>query len=67
MDLTGLGSVFTFGAKVIDKIFPDKEAADRAKLELLRMQQEGGLKELEVSMSAIVAEAQSADPFTSCT
>jgi len=65
MDLTGLGSVFSFGSKIIDKIFPDKEAADRAKLELLRMQQEGGLKELETSMAAIIAEAQSADPWTS--
>lgn len=52
-------------AKIIDKIIPDKEARDRAKLELLRLQGEQELKELEVSISAIVAEAQSKDPWTS--
>ncbi|RZV48196.1 MAG: hypothetical protein EX258_09060, partial [Sphingomonadaceae bacterium] len=52
-------------AKIIDKIIPDKEARDRAKLELLRLQGEQELKELEVSISSIVTEAQSNDPWTS--
>lgn len=64
-DITGLGSLFDFGGKIIDKIFPDKEAADRAKLELLKMQQAGEFKELEERMKAIYAEASSADPWTS--
>lgn len=65
MDLTGIGAVFDFGSKVIDKLFPDKTEAERLKLELLRQQQAGEFKELEARYSAIVAEAQSADPWTS--
>lgn len=65
LDLVGLGSLFDFGAKIIDKVVPDKEAAEKAKIELLKVQQEGGLKELELSMSAILAEANSQDRWTS--
>jgi hypothetical protein len=65
MDITGLGAVFNLGSKILDKIFPDKEAADRAKLELLKLQQSGELTELEKRFSAIVAEARSQDPWTS--
>lgn len=46
-DITGLGSIADLAGKVIDKIFPDKDAAEKAKLELFKMQQEGNLKELE--------------------
>ena len=65
LDLVGLGGLFDFGAKIIDKVVPDKEAAEKAKIELLKVQQEGGLKELELSMSAILAEANSQDRWTS--
>ena len=64
-DLTGLGSVFDFGSKVIDKIFPDAGERERAKLELIKAQSEGQLKELEIQLSAILAEASSSDPWTS--
>jgi hypothetical protein len=47
-DITGLGAVFDFGSKVIDKIFPDKDAADRAKVEMMKLQQQGAFKELEL-------------------
>lgn len=53
------------GDSLIDRLFPDPEAKAQAKLELLRMQQQGELKELEIGMSAILAEAQSEDPWTS--
>ena len=53
------------GGKIIDKIFPDQESKQRAKIELAMMQQNGELKELETRMSAILAEAKSADPWTS--
>ena len=46
MDLTGLGSVFDFGSKVLDKIFPDPVKANEAKLELLKLQQTGELAQL---------------------
>ena len=49
-DLTGFGALFGLAGKVIDKIFPDKEAADKAKLELLKMQQAGEFKELEAEL-----------------
>ncbi|MDM8011110.1 MAG: holin family protein [Parasphingorhabdus sp.] len=50
---------------IIDKIIPDKEARDRAKLELLKLEGSQELEEVRVQMSAILAEAQSADPWTS--
>lgn len=64
-DITGLGSVFDFGSKIIDKIFPDKTEAEKVKLQLFQAQQAGEFKELEERMSAIKAEASSADPWTS--
>lgn len=64
-DLTGIGSIFDFGSKVIDKIFPDAGERERAKIELLKAQQDGQLKELEIQLSAILAEANSTDPWTS--
>lgn len=47
-DFTGFGSIFSFATKIIDKIFPDKDQADKVKLEMLKLQQEGALKELEM-------------------
>lgn len=55
-DITGLGSVFDFGSKVIDKIFPDKDAADKAKIEMLKLQQEGAFKELELQFDNMKAQ-----------
>jgi hypothetical protein len=60
-----LGGILDLGGKLIDRLIPDKEKQAEAKLALLTMQQAGELKELEVRMSAILAEAQSADPWTS--
>lgn len=66
MDLTGIGTALVgVTGKVIDKIFPDPVDAARAKAELMQMQQNGELKELETRMSAIIAEANSSDPWTS--
>ena len=45
-DLTGLGSVFDFGSKVIDKIWPDKTQAEAAKVKLFELQQSGELQRL---------------------
>lgn len=52
-------------ASIIDKIIPDKAARDRAKLELLSLEGSQELQQIQTRMSAIVAEAQSADPWTS--
>ena len=50
---------------LIDKIIPDPEARDRAKLELIRLEGSQELETVRTQLSAIVAEAQSADPWTS--
>lgn len=52
-------------AGLIDKIIPDPKARDAAKLELLKLQGAQDLQTLQTQLSAIVAEAQSADPWTS--
>ncbi len=52
-------------ASLIDKIIPDKEARARAKLELIRLESTHELKAIEARLSAIVAEANSDDPWTS--
>ena len=52
-------------ASIVDKIIPDKEARARAKLELLALEGTHELKQIEARLSAIVAEANSPDPWTS--
>lgn len=65
MDPITLSGIFSIGTKLIDKIFPDPEQKARAQLELLKMQQSGDLDEMKTQLSAIIAEAQSTDPWTS--
>lgn len=66
MDLMGIGNaVVGIGGKLIDKLFPDPAEKARAEAMLIQLQQSGELKELETRMSAIIAEAKSADPWTS--
>ena len=52
-------------SKLLDKIIPDPQARDRAKLELLKLQGDQEMATIAVQMQAIVAEAQSNDPWTS--
>ncbi|WP_296679835.1 holin family protein [Novosphingobium sp.] len=52
-------------AAIIDKVIPDKAARDKAKLELLHLQGTQDLAEINARLSAIVAEANSHDPWTS--
>jgi len=65
MDPITITSIFAIGGKLIDKLFPDPEQRAKAQLELLKMQQSGELESVKVQLSAIIAEAQSADPWTS--
>lgn len=65
MDPITIGGLFSIGGKLIDKLFPDPTDKARAQLELLRLQQTGELEEVKVQLSAILAEAGSADPWTS--
>lgn len=52
-------------AGLIDKIIPDPKARDAAKLELVKLQNSQELELLNTQLSAIVAEANSNDPWTS--
>lgn len=52
-------------SSIIDKVIPDKAARDKAKLELLQLQGSQELQQINVQLSAIVAEANSKDPWTS--
>ncbi|QPQ54175.1 holin family protein [Allosphingosinicella flava] len=52
-------------AKLIDKIIPDPEARDRAKLELIKLEGSQEMEAVKTQLTAIVAEAHSADPWTS--
>lgn len=70
MDFTGLGAIFNMGSKIIDKLWPDKVEAERAKIELFKLTQQGEFKELEAELEKArmqvdvnVAEAQSGSNF----
>jgi hypothetical protein len=52
-------------ASIIDKIIPDKEARQRAKIELIKLEGSHELEAVKAQLSAIVTEASSADPWTS--
>lgn len=65
MDPLTISSLFAVGGKLIDKLFPDPAQKAQAQLELLKMQQSGELDGIKVQLSAIIAEAQSSDPWTS--
>ena len=52
-------------ASILDKVIPDKAAREHAKLELIRLEGSQELESLQARLSAIVAEAQSADRWTS--
>lgn len=64
-----VGGVVKLGETLIDRLFPDKvaQASERAaaQLQLATLEQNGELQMLATRMSAILAEANSADPWTS--
>ncbi len=50
---------------IIDRVIPDKTARDKAKLELVALQGTQDMQMIEAQLQAIVAEANSKDPWTS--
>lgn len=65
-----LTGIFDVGTKLIDRLFPNQADKDKAKLEFLKLQQEGQLKvlegEVQLALGQIAvnkAEAESTDPF----
>lgn len=65
MDPLTISGILGIGGKLIDKLFPDPEQKAKAQLELLKMEQAGELETVKTQLSAIIAEANSADPWTS--
>ena len=60
-----IAPVFETINKILERLWPDPAERAKAELAVMQMQQAGEFRELELRMSAIVAEAQSADPWTS--
>ena len=60
-----LDSIIAPVTRIIDKVIPDPQARDQAKLELLKLDNSQELQMLQTSLSAIIAEAGAADPWTS--
>lgn len=58
----GIGLVST----IIDKVFPNKEAADAAKLEMLKLQQNGELSKFMEAAGIIKTEAASEHWLAAC-
>jgi hypothetical protein len=52
-------------AGILDKLIPDPKARDEAKLRLLELQGSQEMEATRTQISAIMAEAQSTDPWTS--
>lgn len=57
--------IVKIGASLIDKIIPDPVEREKAKAALLAAEQNHELEQIKVQLSAIIAEAQSEDPWTS--
>jgi hypothetical protein len=45
-----IGEILSIGSKIIDKIFPDKQAAEAAKIKLFELQQQGEFKQLDAEL-----------------
>lgn len=52
-------AILDFGSTLLDKFFPDKDEAAKAKIKLIEMQLNGELSKLQVSAGIITAEANS--------
>lgn len=67
-----LDPILNLGGKLIDRLWPNPEDKARAQLELLKMQQDGDLKQLDADLQLALAQAQtntaeaaSGNPFAS--
>ena len=52
-------AILDFGSSLLDKFFPDKDEAAKAKIRLLELQQSGELVKLQTRAGIIQAEANS--------
>lgn len=65
MALPLLDTLATPILSIIDKVIPDKGAREKARLELLKLEGSQEMQLLQTRLSAIIAEANAADPWTS--
>jgi hypothetical protein len=66
MSILGLGKAIIGGIDTVaDKFFVDAKEKEAFKLQAIKMAQDGKFREQENQLSAILAEAKSADPWTS--
>ena len=66
MDILGIGNaVGGLLGKVIDKAWPDPAEAAQARQALIALEQSGEIAQINAQLSAIIAEANSEDPWTS--
>lgn len=65
MALEPVTALLEVGSKLIDRLWPDKEKADAAKLELFKLQQTGELAGIAGQLEINKAEATNASVFVS--
>lgn len=53
-----LGGVFEIGKTIIEKVWPDPEVQAKAQIELLKLQQEGAFRELDVDLQLKMAQIE---------
>lgn len=58
-----IGRILDIAGDLLDRLIPDPKEKAEAKARLLELAQRGELRELELRMQAIVAEAQSGDRY----
>ena len=58
-------AIIPFLFKIIDRIVPDEQARAAAKHELMKNENQQIVTEMQASLSAIIAEGSSNDPWTS--
>uniref|UniRef100_A0A6H2A2F8 Putative holin n=1 Tax=viral metagenome TaxID=1070528 RepID=A0A6H2A2F8_9ZZZZ len=49
-----LTAIFNIGSTIIDKIWPDKDKADAAKLEMFKLQQQGAFAEIQNGFNLMI-------------
>jgi hypothetical protein len=64
-DLTGIGSLFEFGTAVINRIWPDAQEAEKAKLAVLLAEIDVAHRERVAQIETNTAQAQNSNLFVS--
>jgi len=63
--LSPFSAVLPLVGKVLDRVIPDKAEAARREIEAMVIRGDQDIKAVDAQLSAIMAEANSADPWTS--